>query len=132
MNVGEPGSIPIPEWIEIRPWPLGSGKLVTPCLRMHAENFAPATVPTLIAIWNWPLGAPPGAPSRVPVDLEPLFVVVVVVVVPDEPMLATLGEPGPPPQPAPSSVNAANATAVASVIRRRIASAPFSCDRWTA
>jgi len=36
----ESGSIPIPEWIVITPWPLGSGKFVTPCLRMHAENFA--------------------------------------------------------------------------------------------
>ena len=103
LNAGEPGSIPFPEWIVITPWPFGSGKFVTPCLRMQAENFAPSAVPTFIAIWNWPPRPPPGPLNDFSAGPEPLCVVDVVVVVPEEATLAIPGEPPPPPQPAASS-----------------------------
>ena len=79
-NAGELGSMPIPEWIVITPWPFGSGKFGTPCLRMQAENFAPSAVPTFIAIWNWPPGPPPEPPGALSADPEPLRVVVVAAV----------------------------------------------------
>src|ERR1700676_3146313 len=42
-NVGELGSMPLPEPMAIPPPPeLGSGKFVTPCLRMHRENLSPS------------------------------------------------------------------------------------------
>ena len=136
MNAGEPGSIPIPDWIVITPWPFGSGKFVIPCLRMQAENFAPsAALPTLIPIWKWPPCPTLGPASALPADPEPLCVVVdVVAVVPEEATLATPGEPPPPPQPAASSANAPTANAEVRMmgLRQRIGSAPSRARGSTA
>jgi hypothetical protein len=113
-NVGELGSIPIPEPNRMTPWPFGSGKFFTPCLRIQAENFAPsAAFPTFIAIWNWPPGPPPEPPKALFPEPESLRVVdvAVVEVVGGEAMLATPGEPEPPPQPAKSSESTAAAAA---------------------
>ncbi len=109
MKTGEPGSIPIPEWIVITPWLLGSGKFGTPCFRIQAEYFAPRVAfPTFMDIWNWPW-PPPAGLSDLTAGPEPLGVVdvAVVAVVGGEATLAIPGDPPPPPQPAASSENAA-------------------------
>src|SRR5579862_1321063 len=95
-NLGEFGSIPVPELIVMTPWPSGSGKFVIPFLRMHSENFSPSTVPTRMAIWKWAFG--PEAPENVLREGPPCVVVDAGVVEP-----ATLAIPGvaaPPPHPA--------------------------------
>jgi hypothetical protein len=119
LNAGEAGSIPIPEWIVITPWLLGSGKFVTPCLRMQAENFAPSAVPTFIAIWNCWTWLPPAPPDAFSPDPDPPCVVVVAAV-PEEATLATPGEPPPPPQPAAMSTKAPTAIAEVMIIGRRL------------
>src|ERR1700730_13101515 len=132
LNAGEPGSIPVPEWILITPWPSGSGKFVTPCLRMQAENFAPSTVPTFIANWNcWPW-PPPEPLSALSADREPLCVVVVPAVVVEEATLAIPGDPPLPPQPAASSAKAAATTTETRIGRRqRMSSAPDRATKAT-
>jgi hypothetical protein len=98
---------------------------------MQAENFAPSTVPTFIAIRN--CGPPPPEGLGLSADREPLVVAVVVVVaaVVEEATLAIPGEPPPPPQPAARSVKAAAATMEATMTgwRQRISFSSFSGDK---
>jgi hypothetical protein len=93
------------------PWEFGSGKFVTPCARMQAENLAPCAVfPTLIPMLAWTCSLcarPPEPVFGSPTELGPLWTVgagVVVVVVDGEAMLATGGEVLPPQPPAQSEI----------------------------
>ena len=115
-NVGDFGLMPRSEPNWITPWLFGSGKLLTPCLRMQDENFAPsAALPAFMAISKWAFAPPPGAPPSAFVPAPELCVVDVVVVV-DEAMLAMPGAPEVPPQPAATRANAAPVTAGATRI----------------
>ena len=110
---------------------LGSGKFVTPCLRMQAENFGPSLVPTFIPIWNWPPCEPPGVPS-LPGGAWELLSVVLAGVVPAAfvPRFATCGEPPPPPHPAATSAKPTTATTEARMYgRRRMSFSSFSYGR---
>ena len=91
--------------------------MLTPCLRIQAENFAPAAaLPAFMAIWKWAFGEPPGAAGA----SDPPSVVVVAPVVADgEAMLATPGAPEVPPHPAATSARAAPAAASVKAIERR-------------
>src|SRR5579864_7139474 len=98
-NFGDPGSTPEPELSWMTPCPFGSGKLTSPCERMHAENFAPsAPAGTFIAMPKCWLPPPeldvPGAASA--------GVLWVVVGSSDGGRLATEGAFPPPPHPAAS------------------------------
>src|SRR5262245_31253933 len=82
----------------ISPWPFGSGKFGTPCLRMQAENLrASAAVPALITSDIWgperlfadpPWAAPPDPVDPFWVEVLPVF---------DDPTFATGGDADPPP-----------------------------------
>jgi hypothetical protein len=82
---------------------------------MQDENFAPrAALPAFMAISKWafgPLGVPPSCFAP-----PPELGVVAVAVVVGESMLATLGAPEVPPQPAATSANTAPVTANAEMI----------------
>src|SRR4029079_12520414 len=116
-NAGELGSIPIPERIVITPWPSGSGKFVTPCLRMQAENFAPSAVPTFMASRNCSPGPTGGPFSPAPRSLG--VVVVADGVVDEAARSATPGELPPPLQPAANSANGTIETTQARMTGRR-------------
>ena len=124
VNVCEFGSIPMVELYWMTPWALGSGKLVTPCARMQAENLAPCVVfPTIIPMLalTCSLCERPSEPVfGSPTEPEPLWIVDagVVVGVDREAMLATRGERAPP-QPAAHSETARAPAARPTMARAR-------------
>ena len=126
VNVCEFGSIPVVELYWMTPWALGSGKLVTPCARMQAENLAPCVVfPTLIPMLVWTCSLcerPPEPVFESPTEPPWIADAGVVAVVAGEAMLATRGEPAPP-QPAAHSEIARTAAARPTMARAREGSA---------